>query len=80
MRVTIDIPNEIHAKLKTLAKAERTTMRAIILQAIDALLQAPKTHAPIRRIGKLKLPLVRSKRPGTLKLGKQGVYEYIDFP
>jgi len=38
MRVTIDIPDEIHAKLKALAKREGTTMRAIILSGIDAVL------------------------------------------
>jgi hypothetical protein len=27
----------------------------------------------------LELPLIRSKRPGRLKLGEEGVYESIDF-
>jgi len=29
---------------------------------------------------KLKYPLVASKQPGSLKLGEEGVYEYIPFP
>jgi hypothetical protein len=39
MRVTLDIPDEIHAKVKALAKREGTTMRAIILRAIDRVLE-----------------------------------------
>jgi predicted DNA-binding protein len=38
MRITIDIPDELHARLKARAKQEGTTMRAIILRAIDAVL------------------------------------------
>src|ERR1700722_4131838 len=29
---------------------------------------------------KLKLPLIQSNRPGSLRLGEEGVYEYIPFP
>jgi plasmid stability protein len=36
MRVTIDIPDAIHAELKRRAAAEGTTMRALILRAIVA--------------------------------------------
>ena len=80
MRVTLDIPDEIHVRLKARAKEEGTTMRAIIFQAIDAVLQARRSlFAPERR-GKFKLPLIRSKRPGALKLGEEGAYQYIDFP
>ena len=38
MRITIDIPDEIYAKLKVRAKEEGTTMRAIVLRAIEAVL------------------------------------------
>jgi len=40
MRITLDIPDEIHAKLEALAKREGTTMRTIILRAIDRELAA----------------------------------------
>ena len=39
MRVTLDIPDEIHAALKRRAAAEGTTMRALILRAIDEVLR-----------------------------------------
>jgi hypothetical protein len=27
-----------------------------------------------------RFPVIRSKNPGSLKLGEEGVYEYIPFP
>jgi hypothetical protein len=80
MRITIDIPDEIHARLKTRAKEEGTTMRAIILRAIDAELRAESPSAAASRRKRFEIPVIRSQRPGTLKLGEEGVYEYIDFP
>jgi hypothetical protein len=80
MRVTLDIPDEIHARLKTLAREEGTTMRAIVLRAIDAELHRKSTPTVSKQRKRFGLPLIRSKRPGTLKLGEKGVYEYIDFP
>lgn len=76
MRVTIDIPDAEHRKLKIKAASEGKTMRELVLSGIDALLASQ--DAP--RKGKLKFPLVKSKRPGSLKLGKEGVYKYIPFP
>jgi len=78
--MTLDIPDEIHARLKALAKKEGTTMRAIALRAIDAELRRKSTPASPERKGRFELPMIRSKRPGTLRLGEEGVYEYIDFP
>ena len=80
MRVTIDIPDELHTKLKTLAKREGATMRAIVLRAIITELRREITPMSPERKGGFEIPLIHSKKPGTLKLGEEGVYEYIDFP
>lgn len=45
MRVTLDIPDEIYAWLKARAKVEGTTMRAIILEAIDCVLRSRRETA-----------------------------------
>jgi hypothetical protein len=29
---------------------------------------------------KIKFPAIKAKNPGSLKLGPEGVYEYIPFP
>jgi len=80
MRITLDIPDETYARLEALAKQEGTTVQAIILRGIDAVLQEEGRHFAPKRSGRFKIPLIRSTRPGTLKLGEEGVYEYIDFP
>jgi predicted DNA-binding protein len=41
MRVTIDIPDEMDRRLKQAAKERGTTMRQIILNAIDRVLNEP---------------------------------------
>jgi hypothetical protein len=76
MRITIDILDEMHARLKVRAKDEGTTMPAIILRAIDAELAA-EAPAPMPR---RRFPTIPSTQPGPLKHGEEGVYEYIDFP
>jgi plasmid stability protein len=42
MRLTLDIPDEIHARLKARAKEEGTTMRALILDVLDDILRSRK--------------------------------------
>lgn len=78
MRVTLDIPDEIHARLKALAKKEGTTMRAIILRAIYAELKteipAPTSTRPPR------FPTIPSTRKGTLVIDNEIIYDLIDFP
>jgi predicted DNA-binding protein len=78
MRITLDIPDEIHARLKARAKEEGTTMRAIVLRGIERVLRTE--DAPPAKESTARFPAVHSNTPGTLKLGEEGVYEYIDFP
>lgn len=54
-------------------------MRAFVLRAIDAELRRESAPASPERKRRFDIPF-RSKRPGTLRLGEEGVYEYIDFP
>jgi len=49
MRVTIDIPDAIHADLKRRAAAEGTTMRALILRAIDEVLRENREKRKLAR-------------------------------
>jgi hypothetical protein len=79
MRITIDIPDEIHARLKARAKEEGTTIMEIILQGVAMALQTGRV-APVRQEGRPRFPVIRSKQPESLGLGEEGVYGYIDFP
>jgi hypothetical protein len=76
MRITLDIPDEIHARLKALAKREGTTMRAIVLRAIEAELEA-EGQGPTRRG---RFPVLKSTRPGSLNIDNETIYDLIDFP
>jgi hypothetical protein len=49
MRVTFDIPDAIHAELKRRAAAEGTTMRALILRAIDEILRESREKRRLAR-------------------------------
>jgi hypothetical protein len=45
MKVTLEIPDELHRKLKEKAAVEGTTMRALILRGL-AISKLPKTASP----------------------------------
>jgi hypothetical protein len=64
MRTTVDIPDETYRRLKMKAVEEGTPVREIVLRGIAHELEPSKTQ----RVRKLKLPLIHSKRPGTLHL------------
>jgi len=78
MRTTVDIPDPVYRELKSRAALEGKTVKELILRGVSVTLRLHETDTPRRR--GLKLPNIRSKNPGSLKLGKEGVYEYIPFP
>jgi hypothetical protein len=78
MRTTIDIPDPIYRKLKIHAATEGTTIREIILDGVQERLRNRKSKT--KPEGRTRFPVIRSKNPGSLALGEEGVYEYIPFP
>ena len=78
MRTTVDIPDPVYRELKSRAALEGTTVKELILRGVSVTLR-PQDHDTPRRRG-LVPPVLESKQPGSLKLGKEGVYEYIPFP
>jgi hypothetical protein len=75
MRTTIDIPDERYKQLKRLAIERDSTVRELVLQAIDLLENKPVVAKPRQR---LKLPLIRSDQPGTLHLTNEQIYDILD--
>ena len=78
MRTSIDLPDPIYREMKIAAASEGTTIREIILEGVAIRLRngvANPTQDPRPRF-----PVLPSKKPGSLKLGEEGVYEYIPFP
>ena len=76
MRTTVDIPDPIYRRLKARAAAEGRSAKALILRGVEEVLKAGKP-----RSGRaVKLPIVHSKRPGSVRIDSARIYEIISFP
>lgn len=75
MRTTIDIPDETYRDLKIKAAREGIPVRQIVLRGVQRELEGAD-EKPVR---KLQLPLIRSKRPGTLNLTNEQIDELTAF-
>jgi hypothetical protein len=78
MRTTVDIPDPLYREIKVCAASEGTTVREIILEGVAARLRTGRAAA--KQEGRSRFPVIRSRNPGSLRLGEEGVYEYIPFP
>ena len=76
MRTTIDIPDVTYRRLKARAAQEGRSVKALILEGAEHILTS-NDRAPGRSVA---LPLVKSKRPGTLHLDNARIYDVISFP
>jgi hypothetical protein len=76
MRTTVDIPDALYRELKGKAAKEGRSVKEIILRSVENELQK-RNPAHHQRITK---PLVSSKRPGSLKIDNEGIFEIIPFP
>ncbi len=75
MRTTVDIPDTIYRKLKSRAAREGSSTRALILKGVREVLKSERRKAGVP----VSLPIVRSKRPGTVALDNAAIYD-IAFP
>jgi hypothetical protein len=76
MRTTIDIPDAMYRRLKARAAGEGRSTKTLILQGVEQVLKSPRPAAgrPVT------IPLVKSKRPGSIRLDNARVYDVISFP
>jgi hypothetical protein len=66
----------MYRRLKSLAASEGSSSKELILRGVERVLR--QDQRKWRR--RVKLPIVRSKRPGTVKLDNAKIYEAISFP
>lgn len=78
MRTTVDIPDALYRQLKVRAAREGCSVKALVLRGVESELR--ESEKPKKRSKRVKLPLIRSKAPGTLHLDNARIYELIDFP
>jgi hypothetical protein len=75
MRATVDIPDPIYRELKREAALEGRTVKELILQRVLRPVESGSEQQE-----RLTFPAIQAKHPGSLKLGLEGVYEYVPFP
>jgi hypothetical protein len=78
MRTTIDIPDRLYREMKVCAACEGTTIKRIVLEGVASRLR--NRGAAEMQVGRPRFPTIASRESGSLKLGEEGVYEYISFP
>ncbi len=76
MRTTVDFPDPIYRELKSQAALEGRSVKELIVRRVTS----PPREASAEPRRKLKFPAINAKKPGSLKLGPEGVCEYIPFP
>ena len=73
MRTTIDLPDPLFRQVKSVAALKGSTLKDFIQ---DALQQAVTTDGRVRR-RRVRLPLIRSKHPGTLHLTNADIENHL---
>ena len=75
MRTTVDIPDPTYRELKAKAAKRGCSVKELILESVQHELR-PRS----RKRGRIKLPIFKSKEPGTLRLTNEMIYDIIPFP
>jgi hypothetical protein len=75
VRTTVDIPAPLYTKLKRQAAARGSSMRALILNGIRAVVVQEQRPSPKRT----RFPLIKGKGP-KVHLTNDRIYEYVEFP
>lgn len=76
MRTTIDIPDPVYRQLKGRAAKEGSSTKELILRGVERVLREPRRKSRRR----VKLPIIPSKRPGTLVLDNATIDEILSSP
>ena len=73
MRTTVDLPDPLFRQVKSEAALRGSTLREFIQEALR---QAVTSDRRLRR-RRIKLPLVHSKHPGTLRLTNAEIEDHL---
>ena len=69
MRTTVDTPDGLYRQLKSRAAREGSSTRALIPRGVKNILKSERSRAG----SAVTLPIVRSKRPGTVALDNAAI-------
>jgi hypothetical protein len=73
MRTTIDLPDPLFRQVKSAAALRGSTLKEFVQEALQ---QAIVGGQRARR-NRVKLPLIHSKRPGTLRLTNADIEDHL---
>jgi hypothetical protein len=76
MRTTVDIPDVVYRELKAKAVRENRSVKELILRGVEVELRSKA----VKKGKRVSLPLVPSKRPGSLEVDNDKIYDLISFP
>lgn len=76
MLITVDIPDVLYRQLVAKAAREKRSVKDLILRSIETGLRLPQAKKGPR----VRFPLIRSKRPGSLEIDNEKIYQIISFP
>ena len=74
MRTTIDIPDSLYRQMKATAALRGESVKRFVTAAIEQFLSAPRAAAGRKEV---ELPLVRTGKPGTLKLTNADIEDLL---
>lgn len=72
VRTTIDIPDKLYAALRRRAAAERTSIRSLVVDALEGKYNRKKERSPV-----LKPPIPGSGKPGPRRLDRENPYDIL---
>jgi hypothetical protein len=75
VRTTVDIPDPLYRELKGKAASEGRSVKELILRSVEQELKSRR-----RSQRRVSLPIIPSKRPGSVDLDNDKIFEIIPFP
>ncbi|HEV3317190.1 MAG TPA: hypothetical protein VG488_09490 [Candidatus Angelobacter sp.] len=76
MRITVDIPDVLYRRLKSVAAVQGCSVKELVLRGVKGKLAAPGSKHK-RKL--TRIPVIDSKRPGWLRLSNCTIHEIL-FP
>lgn len=73
MKATIEFDDDLYRQLKTAAVQRGSKIKVLVAEGVRMVLHRADTRQSVPRI---QLPLVKSKKPGTLKLTGRMIAEH----
>lgn len=74
MRTTVDIPDSLYRQLKSVAALQGCSVKELVLRGVRAEIQS-KTREHGKQAA--TLPIIRSKKPGWLRLSNRQINEIL---